>query len=157
MYYALLMNPVLQFTEEEFTMRTREMYDKHANMVACDPESASVYGIKSKSALNTSMYFHAVDGLPSDIMHDILEGVLPLHVKVMLKKFISVEKRFTLDELNGRIAKFPFGVTDYRNKPSLQRNLNDMRQSGIALYLFLHWSNILYVVCILYVISIAFN
>jgi hypothetical protein len=46
-------------------------------MVSTDP--ASVYGVKAQSELNNSKYFHVVDGLPSDIMHDILEEVLPLH------------------------------------------------------------------------------
>ena len=39
--------------------------------------------VSRQSALNNSKFFHVVDGLPSDIVHDILEGVLPLHVKVM--------------------------------------------------------------------------
>lgn len=65
-------------------MRSRDMYDRHAALVSTDPASVSVYGVKAQSELNNSKYFHVVDGLPSDIMHDILEGVLPLHFKVML-------------------------------------------------------------------------
>ena len=116
-------------------MRTREMYDRHAVLVSSDPESASVYGVKRQSALNNSKFFHVVNGLPSDIMHDILEGVLPLHVNVMLRKFIMDEKYFTLDELNRRLHSFSFGANDFRNKPSLLRNLNasdcQIRQSGL--------------------------
>lgn len=115
-------------------MRSREMYDRHANFAATDPESATVYGVKARSELNSSKYFHVVDGLPSDIMHDILEGVLPLHFKVMLKVFLD-KKMFTLDELNRRIQGFPFGPNDSRNKPSLIKNLSasdcTVRQSGI--------------------------
>ncbi len=73
-------------------MRSREMYDRHAALATTDPESASIYGVKKMSGLNSSKYFHVVDGLPSDIMHAILEGVLPLHLKVMLKKFVLDEK-----------------------------------------------------------------
>ncbi len=31
---------------------------------------------------------------------------------------------FTLDELNQRIQSFPFGANDFRNKPSLLKNLS---------------------------------
>jgi hypothetical protein len=58
--------------------------------------------------MNNSKYFHVVDGLPSDIMHDILECVLPLHFKVMLRKFVLEEKKFTIDELNTQIHGFAF-------------------------------------------------
>jgi hypothetical protein len=54
-------------------MRTRENYSRQMDLVAEDPESVSVYGVKKPSSLNASKYFHVVDGLPSDIMHDILE------------------------------------------------------------------------------------
>ncbi len=115
------------------------MYNRHAALVTADPESASVYGVKTQSELNNSKYFHVVDGLPSDIMHDILEGVLPLHLKVMLRKFVIEEKRFTIDELNRRIHGFAFGANDSRNKPSLLKNLNasdnPIRQSGKCLVL----------------------
>ncbi|CAB4007939.1 uncharacterized protein LOC110246895 [Paramuricea clavata] len=113
-----------KFVEEEFTMRTRESYTRQMDLVAEDPESVSVYGVKKPSALNASKYFHVVDGLPSDIMHDILEGVLPLHIKLMLRKFIMEEKFFTLDQFNKQLPNFPFGVCDIKNRPSLIKNVN---------------------------------
>ena len=124
-------------------MRSRKMYDQHAAMVSTDPESASVYGVKAQSELNNSKYFHVVDGLPSDIMHDILEGVLPLHFKVMLRKFIVEEKIFTFNELNRRIQGFAFGTSDCRNKSSFLKNITasdcHIRQSGIVPVKSLIW------------------
>ena len=105
-------------------MHSGEMYNRHAEFVATDPRSVSVYGVKKKSALNSSKYFHAVDGLPADIMHDMLEVVLPLHVKVMLIKFIMEDKYFTLNELNKQLTTFPFGMCDSRNRPSLIKQVN---------------------------------
>ena len=72
---------------------------------------------------------------PSDIMHDILEGVLPLHMKAMLLRFVIENKYFSLDELNRRLLHFLFGFTDSKNRPSIVKNLNlagrHMNQSGI--------------------------
>ena len=47
-----------------------------------------------------------VGGLPTDAMHDILEGVLHYEMKEMMKNFIKIEGFLTVDELNRRISDF---------------------------------------------------
>ena len=53
-----------------------------------------------------------------DVMHDQLEGVLPLEVKLLLQRYITVESYFTLSILNDRIAEFNYPLVDVSNKPS---------------------------------------
>jgi hypothetical protein len=64
----------------------------------------------------------------------IIIGVLPLHIKVMLRKFIMQEKFFTLDQFNKKLSNFLFGVCGIKNRPSLIKNVNTgdhhLRQSG---------------------------
>jgi len=79
---------------------------------------ATTYGITGPSILN-SRYFHVVNGVIPDIMHDILEGVIQLHTKCLLKYLILDEKMFTLSTLNDRILNFQYGPTDSSNKPSI--------------------------------------
>lgn len=79
---------------------------------------SSTYGVKRSSILNQSRYFHVVDGLDLDVMHDQLEGVLPLEIKLLLKKYINMDKYFTLDILNERISSFNYPLVDASNKPS---------------------------------------
>ena len=67
---------------------------------------ASTYGVKRASILNQSLFFHVVDGLDLDVMHDQLEGVLPLEIKLLLKKYIKEEEYITLGTLNERIRTF---------------------------------------------------
>lgn len=130
----------MKFTEEQLIMRTRAGHNNQAMLVTTDPESCSAYGVKRQSILNGSKFFHVVDGLPSDIMHDLLEGVLPRHMKIMLKKFICEKKFFILEELNHRLSCFPYGSSDSTNKPSSINNLNTadshLKQSGIVIFLF---------------------
>lgn len=45
-----------------------------------DPTLSSTYGVKRASILSQSRYFHVVDGLDLDVMHDQLEGTLPLQI-----------------------------------------------------------------------------
>lgn len=68
--------------------------------------------------LNTSRFFHVVDGIVPDLMHDILEGTLQLNMKWLLKHLILDEKMFSLDALNGRMQSFDYGMADSSNKPT---------------------------------------
>ena len=38
-------------------------------------EIAKEHGVERDSILNQSQYFSVADGIPPDIMHDILEGI----------------------------------------------------------------------------------
>ena len=77
-----------------------------------------------------------MEGLDPDIMHDQLEGVLPLTVKLMVKNFIQVDKYLTLEQLNQRIGAFKYGSADASNKPSelepviLSNDSGSINQSG---------------------------
>jgi len=68
--------------------------------------------------VNQSKYFHVVDGMVPDIMHDILEGCLQMLLKYTLKYFVVQMKYFTVDTLNNRIRSFYFGSADSANRPS---------------------------------------
>ena len=115
---AAELNFYLKFSEDQFVLRTKDMYNRHAHLVHQDPTLATTYGIKRKSILNELSYFNVVEGLDADIMHDQLEGVLPLQVKLMLKLFIHKDKYFTLEVVNSRIEKFNYRFSDSSNKPS---------------------------------------
>jgi len=54
---------------------------------------SSLYGVNRRVALDSLKYFSVASGaLVPDIMHDILEGVLPLETKLMLKvRFMNIQ------------------------------------------------------------------
>ena len=108
----------LQFTENQFQLRTRAAQNRHCQLVQTNPKMASTYGFNRASILNQSRFFHAVDGLDLDVMHDQLEGVLPLEIKLLLKKCIKLEEYITLGTLNERIRTFDYGRSDISKKPS---------------------------------------
>lgn len=127
----------IQFTENQYQLRAREGHTRHCQLVENDKTLSTTYGVKGSSLLNQSRFFHVIDGLDLDVMHDQLEGVLPLEIKLLLQKFISVEKFFTLDILNTRIATFGYPVVDTSNKPSaikqqaLSSDSASLSQSGM--------------------------
>ena len=82
------------------------------------------------------------EGLPPDIMHDILEGALPFTLKLMLRKFINEDKYFTLVTLNEAIYNFDYGYLEAADKPSpiqattlYSSDKTKMGQSGMGMYI----------------------
>ena len=51
-------------------------------------------------------------------MHDLLEGVVPMEVKLVLHRFIYVDNFFTLDTFNLHLTSHSYGLCDQKNKPS---------------------------------------
>ena len=76
-----------------------------------------------------------MEGLPPDIMHDILEGSLRYEVKELLK-YLMKDKGLGVDILNTRIELFPYVHLDKDNKPSpissdtLKCGHNSLKQTG---------------------------
>ncbi|RMX47642.1 hypothetical protein pdam_00025503, partial [Pocillopora damicornis] len=106
------------FTEADFQIRTRAIHDRHCRLVENDANLEATYGVKTRSVLNQSRYFHITDGLVLDVMHDQLEGVLPLEVKILLQKYIQEENYFTLEIVNDRLERLWYPQSDASNKPS---------------------------------------
>ena len=118
-------------------IRTIKNHTRHCSALGdiLDSHIATTYGVSRNSILNTLTHYHIIDGLPPDIMHDVLEGVFPLEIKMMLSQFLN-ERVFTLDQLNSCVNVFPYGEEDRTNKPSpiLLANINTtdtgFKQSG---------------------------
>jgi len=97
---------------------------------------SKTYGITEDSVLNLSNYFHIIDGLPPDIMHDILEGSLQYEVKEFLKHLILHSNYLTLETLNVKIQRFPYQQSDKTNKPTqikesvLSSSTHSLKQEG---------------------------
>ena len=76
--------------ECDFDLRTRDQYRHHCDLIESDTNLSShystTYGINNRSILDSLSYFCVAEGaMIPDVMHDILEGVLPLELKLILK------------------------------------------------------------------------
>ena len=95
------------FTEENFQLRTPEMYNAQSLLCTNNPAISSTYGIKCTSIFNELKYFNVSEGLPHDLSHDYFEGVIHETLSLVLTRLIS-EKLFTLDILNTYIEHFKY-------------------------------------------------
>lgn len=98
--------------------------------------------------MNDIPLFNVADyQLPQDIMHVLLEGVLPLEMKLLLHQLIVVDNLFTVHHFNARVESFQFGYNTVKPSKIELSHLNDgnLRQSGMQMYI----SNVLYMYIIL--------
>lgn len=85
-------------------------------------------GLKRLSVLNNLSFHYVSDNMEVDIMHDVLEGVGPYKVKLVLNSLIK-QNYLTLEKLNSRIISFDYGFCDKSIKPSAI-NKNDLRNQA---------------------------
>lgn len=74
---------------ENLNMRTIEMYSEQVALVENDKSLTNVYRLNANCPLNVLDNFHCITGLPSDIAHDIFEGVVSYVLTKVIKSFVS--------------------------------------------------------------------
>ena len=78
-----------QFTEAGICLRNKENHAHHCKLIDMEgltDHYSLCFGINRNPILNELRYFDVTSGaLLNDIMHDILEGVLPMEMKLMLQ------------------------------------------------------------------------
>ena len=112
---------------------------------------ATTYGVVRDPILNTLRYFHTTEGLLPDIMHDVLEGVLPMWVKHLLSHLID-SSLISVTELNRRIESYQFGPIEGSNRPrgniaATHLESGDLKQSGTLTYIAVTSLPPLYLLC----------
>lgn len=101
--------------EEEFVIRTKQAHTRHVELIKQDPTLSSAYGVTGESCLSSLNSFDVTQGLPPDLMHDLYEGVIPFVMKHVIKRIVS-SGFLTLEQLNERLAKFPFQAGDKKSR-----------------------------------------
>lgn len=106
--------------DQGMILRTEDMLAEHCHAVQTNPQLPHVYGVKRSCLLNSLQYFNTADNFSVDIMHDILEGVAQLEVKLVLE---YLQENFsTAEELAARIESFNYGYMERRNRPPAPRH-----------------------------------
>ena len=104
--------------ERDFRLRTREEYDASINLLNEEHFEESIsraLGIKAACPFSELASFHPMESLPPDLMHDILEGVAPSTMNLVLEKMLA-EKVVDGGAFNDAMGKFPYSAVD-TNRP----------------------------------------
>lgn len=107
------------FKEEDFNMHGIDSHDDAVDVASLRRNGDRDTGVRTSCPLNTLQNFHCVTNYNLDAMHDMLEGVCPYEVKLLLNHFIFSDKFISLSEVNQQIKSFHYSFTDKKNKPSV--------------------------------------
>lgn len=101
----------------QFSQRTKDSHDLHVQNLLESDTCSNHFGVKASCVLRDSLdYFHPITGFPPDVLHDLLEGIVPVELSLCIKTMIRM-KYFTLEYLNQKIASFPYQHTDKVDRP----------------------------------------
>lgn len=89
-----------KFDHSEFVIRNKDNLREHLNGLS--------HGVVNRCPLNDLNFYSFVDSPSVDIMHDILEGVVPFEIKIVLQKLISLGG-VTLNIINDRLLAHDYG------------------------------------------------
>lgn len=102
----------------------------------------TTYGLNRRSKLVDFPAFDLIRQTPQDIMHVLLEGVVPYEMKCVLKALI-LSGDTELDSINAGIQCFSYSPVDVRDKPcpitvnTLSSNDNKLKQSSGQMLVFM--------------------
>lgn len=111
-------------------LRTPELCEQHLMMVANNPAYDTNCGMRYNSWLNRSVHFHVANNRCFDLMHDGAEGVIIMLIRLCMKRFICVENRFTVQELNQRIFAFNYGKQNAKDIPAPNFSVESLREAN---------------------------
>lgn len=104
-----------QVLSGEFSLRSK---DEHKEHVKHATESGKpCVGVKRPCVLTENLsHFDVTTGYPPDVLHDLLEGIVPVELAQCLGVLIS-KQYLSLDTLNKVILSFPYKGEDKTNRP----------------------------------------
>lgn len=106
---------------EKAPERTEQIYNEQLELLRLSNHyegTMTATGIKGPCVLNDSRYFHISRNKVFDIIHDLLCGICPMVIKLVLHQYIIIQKIFSVQYFNGVISAFNYGYVERKNKPS---------------------------------------
>lgn len=114
----------------KFSLRTKASHDGDVHNVV-EGNTQSQFGVQSDCILRKNLqYFHTITGFPPDVLHDLLEGIVPTELALCIQEMIRLNY-LTLEYLNRKIVSFPYQHTDKVDKPQpISKNFAAKRTIG---------------------------
>jgi len=117
--------------EESLVLRTSDSHDRHLQTMAFDKQlSRTAYGVVDVCPFSCLPYFDVLSSFPCDVMHDFLEGVVPLILRVTLLH-MHTQRLMTVTQFNAELKSFQYGKHD---KDALPCALRTDHLSGKATF-----------------------
>ena len=114
------------FSEDDFEPRSLKKHLYQCDVIHNCPHALkdhykTAYGINRKSILTEFPHFDMIQQTPPDVMHILLEGVIPLTLQALTKHYINI-KQTSLAAINNNIKNFCYGYMEANDKPNFIRD-----------------------------------
>ena len=121
------------FSGDDFEPRTLQKHLEQCDVINSAPQAPkdhykTAYGINRKSILTEFPPFDMFKQTPPDVMHILLEGVIPLTLQALIKHYVNA-KQTSLAAINDNIKNFQHGYMEDNDKPNFIRE-SDLRGSS---------------------------
>ena len=73
-------------------------------------------GLRSECPFNRLSSFHCVNGLPPDVMHDVMEGIIPSDL-LSVNRILEQKGWFSITKYNEALERFQFAAGERSDKP----------------------------------------
>ena len=110
------------FTPSTFNKRNKETHLRQCKEIDNAPAECikkdlqTTYGILTRSCLLKLPEFDVTKQLPHDVMHVLLEGIVPYEIQLVLSSLMN-DGYFSLSDFNHQLKIFQFSSNDVRSKP----------------------------------------
>lgn len=102
--------------DPRIAFHNKALHAQHGNDLMVDPSLASTFGVKQTCLLNDLRYFHVSDNYAVDIMHNLLEGVGQMELKLPFG-YIT-DGIISKTDVCNRIYSFNYGFVERKNQPT---------------------------------------
>ena len=99
---------------ENLILRNEQNYNNHINYLQSDDKLT--FGIRNKCNFSKLNYFKPYEKCPPDLMHDLIEGVIPLTIYKVLMH-LKADNLISIDSMNNRLSLIDFPIN--KNIPLL--------------------------------------
>lgn len=103
--------------EDSVQIRSSDVHNYHLNALQENNQlSKQTYGVVKVCPFTELHYFDVTRAFPPDLMHDFLEGIIPIVVCKVITTLHQL-KIVTLNDINSELEAFTIGKNDRRNIP----------------------------------------
>ena len=93
---------------ENIILRNEHNYNNHINYLQSDDTTLS-FGIRNKCQFSKLSYFKPYENVPPDLMHDLIEGVIPLTMYKVLQ-YLKADNLISIDSMNNKLSLIDFPI-----------------------------------------------
>ena len=92
-----------------------------------DIEGLETRGVRSECPFNRLLSFHCVYGFPPDVMHDLMEGVIPSDL-LSINRILVYNGCFSITQYNEALESFEFFSYERNDKPYPLPTVNSVKK-----------------------------